>query len=188
MLQSQRRSLGKAVGMRSKITLALTLFIELASPSIARGSENFPAAVQQIPGLYTLSCVPACTMCHKSSPGMFNNLLPGTFGYKLLQTAKVVARQPATVVEAIKQVANEMPPSDVDGDHTSDIDELKVDRNPSVAGPNDPVCSGIRYGCGAHVAPTRSVDSLGLLGSTAIALGLGAMVLRRRARGVDSGG
>jgi len=128
-------------------------------------------------------CVPQCTLCHRSSEGGAGTT--NVFGSHMV-TIGGVGRNGETdtagMLAALTALQTAM--TDSDGDMTPDIAELEVGDAPAVAGPAgvSQVCSDIKYGCGAHIAPAPRVDHFGLFAAGLTVLGFAAVRRRRRAR------
>lgn len=63
--------------------------------------------------------------------------------------------------------------SDIDRDGMGDIDELRLGRNPNIAGSRE-LCV-VTYGCGARIAPPNDSSSAALLGTFTICAMLAAL-------------
>lgn len=169
----------------------VTLLGTLSSLGFARSaqaSSDYPPALQaaldkEFPA--TKHCVPLCTACHNTTQGGPGNI--NVFGAQL-EHFGLLPGNAALVDVALQQLAAASPPTDSDGDGTSDVDELNAGDSPSIAGPagTGQFCPDITYGCGAHIAAAPPKDRLSLIPAALVALGLIAVRRRRptvRARG-----
>jgi MYXO-CTERM domain-containing protein len=131
----------------------------------------------------SMPCTPPCTICHVDTKGGFGTLRniasgkPG-FGKTLHQPEFGLVVSDFNTLETALQ-ADEAAKSDVDGDGTPDIEELKKCEDP-----NDPtpgaslLATGPEFGC-VRVAKPGPVDGVASVAAAAV-LVLGAAALRRR--------
>lgn len=163
--------------MRAPILLAsllATAALVLVKP--AEASSTYPQVIADTLGM---PCIPQCTICHSSNVGG-----PGTvvtaFGRKAIDLGQTGGLQDALLRTTLAKF--EQMGINSDADPESDIDELKVGLDPSVAGGD--VCNGPKYGCGASVAAVpakRGSDAVATVAAVLTALA-GVLIFRRRSR------
>jgi hypothetical protein len=168
---------------------ALVLGLLLA-PVPALAYPTFPGAMQEQLGI---ECPPSCLLCHtrieggkgfvKGEPSFVDNLRAVGRDIKL----PVLSDDAEQFKKLLERYAVEpclgpgTPPCSSDGDATSDIEELKANRDPDRAG-DAQLAECVLYGCGAHIAPKASTNVSGSSAGAVCAL-LGALVVfGRRAR------
>jgi hypothetical protein len=178
MSASSRRARSIASWRVARALASLTLL----GATSASADASFPARLQKDLGM---PCLPPCTVCHLDSQGGFGKLRNTTngnpgFGKKLHSDQYGLVVQDFNTLEPALQ-ADEADKSDVDGDGTPDIDELKKCEDP-----NDPtlgaslLATGPEFGC-VRVARQGPVDGVGAVSAAAV-LALGLAALRRRRR------
>ncbi len=136
----------------------------------AAALPSFPVRVQEV---LDTPCAPECTLCHASTSG--GGPVVTVFGEKALSDYKLD--------ESVETALTQMEADDVDsdGDGTPDITELRAGEDPNAAG-NAPLCSDVKYGCGASIAPRRAgrdTSAWGLAAAVATALTVSAARRRR---------
>ena len=105
----------------------LVLAIAVLAGGLAHGSYIYPPEVRSH---LSLSYTPACTLCHQSESGGFGTVTT-PFG-KSMMARGLVAQNIASLDTALDALAAEHTDSDHDG--VPDIDELKAQTDPNVAG------------------------------------------------------
>lgn len=175
----------------------------LLAPAPALAHPTFPGAMQE-QFLPAMECPPSCLLCHTRIEGGvdFVKDSPTSFVQNLIYVGQKAEPQiflNSDNVDQFKKLlvlygtapCSEMPgalPCDSDGDGTSDFAELSKNEDPERVGKPLPDC--VKYGCGAHIAPTAS-SSRNVSGSSAgaVCAMLGALVVfGRRARRRSSRG
>ena len=131
---------------------AITVAAGLLLARSAGASASYSPALQDA---LDLPCSPPCTLCHRSREGGYGTvrLEDGgpVFGHTMMETGGLSAGNTASLRTALAAV--EAAAVDSDGDSIRDVDELREARDPNTPGVGE-LC-GIRYGCGARVAPSR---------------------------------
>jgi hypothetical protein len=142
----------------------------------ARALPEFPQVISEE---LATPCIPQCTLCHKTTQGGAGTTDENKpfFISMLNADASFVTGNPDGVRSALGILATNL--TDSDGDGMPDTEELSQGRDPNQDGEGQ-LCGGIRYGCGAHIAPSRSTD-FGAV-SAALAAVLALLATRRRAR------
>lgn len=105
----------------------LVLAIAVLAGGMAHASSIYPPEVRSH---LSLSYTPACTLCHTSESGGFGTVTT-PFG-KSMMSRGLVAQNIASLDTALDALAAEHTDSDHDG--VPDIDELKAQTDPNVAG------------------------------------------------------
>jgi hypothetical protein len=149
----------------------LVLAFALLAGGLARASSVYPPEVR---AHLSLSYTPACTLCHNTPSGGIGTVTT-PFG-KSMMARGLVAQNIASLDTALDALAAEKTDSDHDG--VPDIDELKAQTDPNVAGGG--AVTPPSYGCFDVTGQTGS--PLGLL-LVAVALLLWRLSRRRRASG-----
>lgn len=103
------------------------LAIALLAGGMAHGSSIYPPEVRSH---LSLSYTPACTLCHETESGGFGTVTT-PFG-KSMMARGLVAQNLASLDTALDALSAEHTDSDHDG--VPDIDELKAQTDPNVAG------------------------------------------------------
>ena len=147
---------------------ALVIALALGAPA-AHASLPFPS---EISDHLDNAPVPECTICHETNTGGLGTVVQ-PFGEKMMSRG-LTAQNVSSLRTALD--ALEAEGSDVDGDGTPDITELRNGTNPNPEGGD--VDDPPEYGCIGNVAPTRSVFPGALL---ALAGALLAWRVSRRA-------
>ena len=149
-------------GLAALAAIALT-------PTLALGSEPFPAAIQQAAGM---PCTPSCTLCHGVDPGTATTFQNKSLGKALfVYNGKVVGPGDTEALKA-NFAAYALDPA-----NAANVTALKNGIDPETGAD---LCSGNpTYGCGAHVASKAPPRDL-----SAVLFAIGAVVagalLRRR--------
>ena len=156
--------------------LAFSLFgLTSALASTARATTNFPPATKKDLGL---QIEPACDLCHTTGDKGGRGTVNTPFG-KSMRGLGLVGFDEASLSAALSESAARK----IDSDHdcTSDIDELRANKDPNVAtgtqtcgGGGDTVLEP-RYGCGANMS-SRAPGGAGV----ALTVALSVLVARRR--------
>lgn len=145
----------------------------LASSTEASASPAFPGVVRET---LALGSAPQCTLCHSTPSGGLGTATTGFATY--LRSRGLKAGDTGALRTALQAMIAEK--HDTDGDGVPDADELKNGTDPG--GTVDASVPPVEYGCGgAHVAPRGAPSSRGAIGALALALALGAALVRRRA-------
>lgn len=151
---------------------AIGIVLLLAAPA-AHASLPFPSEISDHLGGDTP--VPDCTICHATDLGGLGTVVK-PFGMKM-QERGLVAQNVSSLRTALDALEAEM--SDVDGDGTPDIQELRDGTDPNPEG--EGIDQAPEYGCIGNVAPTRSTlpGSLLALGAALLATGLRGRATKR---------
>ncbi len=161
------------------LTFALPLAV-LGASGPALASATFPEVVaSKIP---SLGCVPQCTLCHQTNPGMIPAAKP--FALSLKGVSPIAPLQTEMLATALDKLKVATPPPDTDADGVGDYAELAAGTDPNLADPAATLCGvAPTYGCGATIAAkpqTKSgADTTATLAS-AFTLLAGLFLLRRR--------
>lgn len=149
--------------------LALAVVAALASPRRAQAEEPFPEAVQGAAGL---DCVPSCTLCHTTNPGMKGTWVGKAFGRYIASKGIAVAGTPPSAVAAAVTTFLSDP------EQTLGAARLKSGLDPdtglSLCGPT--------YGCGARVAKRAPQDDWSGLTFVGGAMLFGVLLRRYKRR------
>jgi len=152
--------------------VGFALLLSYSAPSLAH--STFPSDMESQLGM---SCLPACTICHKDNLGGFGTINK-PFGKAMQENGLLFV--PASLPGALQ--ALEAAGTDSDGDGVGDVTELREGQDPN--GDSDLCSVQAVYGCGAHIASRPpEPDALAPLASLLTALVLGASLhrnLRRR--------
>jgi len=152
--------------------LGLALLLSSSAPSFAH--STFPTDMER---QLEMSCLPACTLCHKDNLGGFGTITK-PFGKAMQENGLLFV--PASLPGALQ--ALEKAGTDSDGDGVGDVTELREGQDPN----GDADLCGVQavYGCGAHIASRPpGPDATAPIASLLTALVLGASLhrnLRRR--------
>jgi len=154
-----------------RVSLAvLTIFGVLATAGSAAASPVFPDAIKSH---LALSYSPSCAICHEGGRGGTGTVTT-PFG-RAMMARGLKAGDTAALTSALDQMAAEK--VDSDGNGVSDIDQLKMGKDPNGGSGVAMGAPPVEYGCGgATVARANNGD--GML----IALIVGGLVLARRRR------
>ena len=158
-----------------KVTAVLAL---AAVALIARSANASPVFPPEIQNHLSLSYQPSCATCHLNGVTGFGTVTT-PFGVSM-RSRGLVASSTASLDTALDALAAEM--KDSDGDGVDDINELKADTDPNVAGGSAGSALTPKYGCGGGdlMFPARPSAIAGLIGSLGVA-GLALLARRRRA-------
>jgi hypothetical protein len=160
----------------TKLLAVSVILLGAARPALA--SLPFPEAVKE--AIPSLDCVPQCTLCHQTNPGMVPANKP--FAFKLKQASVVLPQQPDTVKAALAKLKELGAMSDADADGTGDYTELEAGTDPNSADAAAALCGlGPTYGCGATLARTPAKHGLDPAATVAASLFVlvGLLLLRR---------
>lgn len=168
---------------QSLLTL-LPLALLLATPLPAAASQVFPEAVKA--AVPSLECVPQCTLCHQTNPGMVPANKPFANNLKaagLAANSPVAPQNTASLRGALMALSTAT--SDGDMDTITDFNELIMSQDPNDATVGAELCEVVPlYGCGATIAAApakRTSDPTAAITAVLTAVA-GVLVLRRRRR------
>ena len=124
----------------------------------AAANTPYPGIVYNELGL---DVAPQCTLCHRDNQGGLGTV-EKPFGLELMSRGLTGTNGDDVLPGILDDMANEDPPSDVDGDGVGDIEELQDGTDPNVAGST---LSPPKYGClntASGTAPTALLALMAL--------------------------
>lgn len=127
--------LASAGAVASIVTLGTNAFASSPYPEIVADELN-------------MGCVPSCTICHIDNTGGFGSARKD-FGLAI-QAVGLEANEEDELAGYLRMLEDAA--SDVDGDGTPDIEELRAASDPNIPGDKSVCGQGPRYGCGARIA------------------------------------
>jgi hypothetical protein len=179
--KSRVGSLRKAA--RGLVAGLLTVF----ATGVASASESYPGEMLEYLQKKSpdVVCAVPCTLCHKIPRGGIGTLRDSGFIENLRGVARLRPLDPTAVGPALAALEANMDcptapgaPCDSDGDRMTDMQELRLSRDPD-GNRNFDDC--VKYGCGAStIAPQRAERTE--LGPLWLLAALGAVAAIRRVR------
>lgn len=157
----------------------------LSGATESRSSPSYPAFVNPAlkNALGSSVCDISCTLCHRDNNGGAGTLI--AFGLNMKATVGLTGASQTSKIDGWFSEYFKTD-HDSDGDGQTDRAELLAGSSPSLpGGPGvGALCSDMRYGCGARVAPAApGTSATGVFGALLAGLMLGLWAYRRRVSG-----
>jgi hypothetical protein len=162
----------RSLGTLRVVLGVAVLLAALLGARVAEATPQYPGAIDTELMVSCPDPLSRCLICHTTAAG--GKTAFQLFALTLKDNGFYRPNDPTGLRNTIRLI--DLADLDSDDDGMTDIDELRVCRNPS----GEEFDSGPEYGCdGAHVARAPVLDGWGLAAAGLLGLALGARTVRR---------